>query len=147
MPHSESADYGRLEKVVISLLAEGRPLTAAQLEQRVRDAQRRYSIQAIYHVLRKLRRQGIVIRVETRFSLSLTWALDLVDLARRIEQRVLSSAPATETVPETGETLCWRFSSITALDATHPHTDSSHLQFLSAPLVLLRTPGITYQVL
>jgi len=109
-------DYGRLEKSLVALLAEGRPLSVAQLEHRLKTSQRRYSIQAIYHVLRKLRRQGVVMRVRTRFSLSLAWALDLLDLARRIEQRVLLSTSAAEVVPEAGQMFRWRFSSVIALD-------------------------------
>lgn len=108
--------YGQLEKKIVSLLADGSAVTASGVQMRLSAAGSTYSVQAIYHIFRKLRRQGVVMKFKDHFSLSLSWALDLVDLAKQIETKLLQSVPARQVIPENRQRLSWSFSSLPVLD-------------------------------
>lgn len=111
-----NTEYGQLEKRIVALLADGSATTVRDIQTRLAALGSSYSVQAIYHIFRKLRRQGVVLKFRDRFSLSLSWALDLVDLARQIETKLLQSVPARQVVPAAGERLSWSFANLPALD-------------------------------
>ncbi len=92
-----------------------------QLSKSIEANHRSYSIQAIYHVLRKLRRNGIVVKVGDQFNISLTWALDIIDLAKSLEARVVSALSAGQAVPTEGQTMSVSFTSLLTLDEFWTH--------------------------
>lgn len=113
--------YGQLEKAIIAALTEGKELSALQLSEAISRQERRYSIQAVYSVLRKLRRNGVVVKVGDTFSISIPWALDIIDLAKKLEDRILLSPSAAQVIPDTGETFSWTFSTLLSLDEFWTH--------------------------
>ncbi len=113
--------YGQLEKSLLTLLTDGGAVSAMQLLRAVSTPQNSYTIQAVYHVLRKLRRNGVVIKVRDKFSISIPWALDIIDLARKLEEKILFASSAEQVLPREGESLEWSFSSLLSLDEFWTH--------------------------
>ncbi|WKZ57305.1 MAG: helix-turn-helix domain-containing protein [Bdellovibrionota bacterium] len=114
--NTTGSNYGQLEKRILALLADGSTYSAQEIQTRLSKIGTDYSVQAVYHIFRKLRRQGVVLKVRDRFSLSLTWALDLLHLARQIESNLLQSVPANQVIPAPMHGLSWSFASLMALD-------------------------------
>jgi hypothetical protein len=113
--------YGHLEKAILAILTEGRELSALQLCEAISHQEKRYSIQAVYSVLRKLRRNGVVVKVGDAFSISIPWALDIIDLAKKLEDKILLSPSAAQIIPEAGEAFSWTFSTLLSLDEFWTH--------------------------
>jgi hypothetical protein len=113
---SPNSNYGQLEKKIIHLLTDGSALSVNEIQTRLGAVGAVYSVQAIYHVFRKLRRQGVILKVSNRFSLGLNWALDLLDLARQIESKLMQSVPINQVLPAPNQQLSWSFAGLLALD-------------------------------
>ena len=94
MTAKKQTTYGQLEKSLLAALTEGGEVSAAQLLRSVSTSQNSYTIQAVYHVLRKLRRNGVVVKVRDRFSISIPWALDIIDLGRKLEEKIVFAPSA-----------------------------------------------------
>ena len=108
--------YGILERQIINLLALNGALSALEIHAHITDRHAHYSIQAIYYVLRKLKRIEVVVKVGINFSLSLTWALELLETAKQIESRLWNSLSGDQVVPSNHKSLSWSFSSLINLD-------------------------------
>lgn len=113
--------YGQLEKAILATLSDGGAITAAQIRGSVSTPQKSYTVQAVYHVLRKLRRNGVVIKVRDRFSISIPWALDIIDLGRKLEEKIVFAPSAEQVIPSEGVSLEWTFSSLLSLDEFWTH--------------------------
>lgn len=100
----------------MAILSQGPAFLVAELEDRLKKAGAVYTVQAIYYVLRKLRRDGVAVRMKGRYSLSLAWALELLELTRSLEQNFLKSAPAQQLVPELKQRRSWEFRDLYTLD-------------------------------
>jgi hypothetical protein len=105
-----------LGDVIVTLLAAAGPQDAAQLQRALLKAGKPYTIQAIYYELRKLLRQGVVVKERMRFSIRIAWALELATLSERIHKTSVAGAGGAQVVPQPGETQSWRFSNLLRLD-------------------------------
>jgi hypothetical protein len=76
----------------------------------------RYTVQAIYYELRKLVRQGVVVKNKFRFAIRIPWALELATLSERIQSTCLGAASSGELLPEPGAKRSWHFSNLLRLD-------------------------------
>jgi hypothetical protein len=105
-----------LGDIIVTLLAAAGPQDAAQLQRALLKVGKPYTIQAIYYELRKLLRQGVVVKERMRFSIRIAWALELATLSERIHATGVAGAAGAQIVPERGETRSWRFSNLLRLD-------------------------------
>jgi DNA-binding transcriptional ArsR family regulator len=121
MTAKKQTTYGQLEKSLLAALTEGGEVSAAQLLRSVSTSQNSYTIQAVYHVLRKLRRNGVVVKVRDRFSISIPWALDIIDLGRKLEEKIVFAPSAEQVIPLEGESLELTLSSLLSLDEFWTH--------------------------
>lgn len=106
----------RLESVIIRLLATHPLQTAAWLHRHCCLGNRDYSLQIIYHHLRNLQKDGVIIKVKDRFSLSLTWAYECLHFADLVYSRYLESPSHLELIPENNCSKSWQFSNLLRLD-------------------------------
>jgi hypothetical protein len=106
-------------KILIRLLAERPQQTAKALSARILKKGRRCSIQGVYHELRKLQRDGSVVKMGTSFSLSFLWIENLADIAYQIQRNYVQNLAAILELPLPGETKRWKFHDILRMDAMY----------------------------
>lgn len=110
------SDIHRLEQRIIHLLAEHPGASASWLHAECSTRFGPCSIQGIYYELRKLQKAGSVVKVGDTFSLSLSWAFELVNFADVIYDRYISSASSLEIIPEAQSSRTWKFTNLLRLD-------------------------------
>lgn len=108
--------HGQLERKIVALLSRRSQCHVLELQNELVKLGTPYSLQAVYYVLRKLRREGVAVRMKSQYSLSLPWALELVELARIVEHNFLQAAPAHQLVPDQEASRVWVFRDLYALD-------------------------------
>lgn len=101
------ADNAKLEEQVVAALARNPSSTAEQLASAVEAGSRSYSIQAIYQELRKLERNGLVVRKAKRYSLRLLWLVELSEFARDAYAAYANSDAILAELPEEGRKQSW----------------------------------------
>ena len=106
----------RLGDLIVTLIAAAGPQDVPQLKAGLARIGKRYTIQAIYYELRKLIRQGVLIKEQTRFSIRITWALELATLSERIHKTGVTGAAGSQIIPQTDERRSWHFSNLLRLD-------------------------------
>jgi len=111
-----STHSNRLESIIVGLLAKQPLQTASRLHKHCCLGNRKYSLQIIYHHLRKLQTEGVVIKAKDRFSLSLTWAYECLHFADLVYSRYLESPSHLELIPEDHSAKSWQFSNLLRLD-------------------------------
>lgn len=109
-------EYGKLGRKLVGLLAQRPTHTVNSLMESLRNSGASYSVQAVYHVLRKLRREGVAVRMTGKFSLSLPWALELIELAKTIEHKFVRDAPLNQLLPAELSRRSWVFQDLFTLD-------------------------------
>lgn len=110
------SDQNRLEQKIIRLLAHHPAQTAAWLHKACCDSQHTYTLQGIYHELRKLQKLGVVVKVGELFSLSLSWAFEFVTFADQIYDNYVESPSHLEILPQENSSKTWQFSNLLRLD-------------------------------
>jgi|GEM_PF-1792807 len=105
-----------LGDLIVTLIAASGPQDVPQLKAGLAKIGKRYTIQAIYYELRKLIRQGVLVKEQTRFSIRIAWALELATLSERIHQTGVTGGAGTQIIPKPGEKRSWRFSNLLRLD-------------------------------
>ncbi len=108
-----------LDHHIVRLLGKHSGLTAAALWQRINKLCRPCTLQGVYHELRKLQGRGSVVKSGQMFSLSLLWALDLVQFADEVYRNCVASAARMDLLPEPGQKKRWRFTKLLRMDALY----------------------------
>lgn len=106
----------QLEDVIVQLLAKRRSATAAWLKKQIAEKEKNYSIQGIYKELNKLIRQGVIVKYENQFRLSLPWIVNVVDLADSMYDVHVEQAKQEARLPLAGEKQQWIFSDLRHVD-------------------------------
>ena len=78
-----------LENEVIKYLSRRGFLSAEDLLGLLKKDEIRVSIQAIYHILRKLQGEGVVVKEGQSYSLRIAWILDMANLSDQMQQTYL----------------------------------------------------------
>lgn len=101
-----------VEDRLVEVLAKYSAQTAAQLHKAIGDC----SIQAIYKELGKLEQQGVVIKIDRRYSLRVPWILELADLAEQATKTYANARAAAIVLPKEGERVIWHFTDLLKLN-------------------------------
>jgi hypothetical protein len=109
-------DTSRLDEHLILLLASRSAATSQALKDELARRGLTYSVQGIYKELRKLRAQGVVLKHQQRYSLSLPWILNLMALADNMFEAHLREASLHTLLPDSGGKYVWTFSNLLKLD-------------------------------
>lgn len=99
----------RLDELLIRHLASRPGMSGVELQEAITAAQRPCSIQGVLHELRKLKADGVVMKHEGKWSLSLVWASEFMSLADQIYDHYLSNVPEPWIMPEEGKRKTWTF--------------------------------------
>jgi hypothetical protein len=110
------SDPERLESLLIRLLAAHPSSTACWLHQHCCTKQRSFSIQGIYHELRKLQKRGVIVKFGDVYSLSLSWAFEFVQFSDQIYDHYIESPSHPEILPKENSSKTWGFSNLLRLD-------------------------------
>jgi hypothetical protein len=108
--NSQTNSPDLLEEKIVRCLATKPFQTAKQIHEIVCSRSgRRYSTQAVFKELSKLRAQGVLIHERPYYAISLTWANELGRLVQSVETSSLTSRYLENCLPQTEEKLRWKF--------------------------------------
>lgn len=110
-----------LEELIVRTLAASANLTATQIKERIPATTKGYSIQAVYKELRKLRSEGVIVKLKQKYSLRLPWALDFIALADTISSSYVDAPSFASIAPERNKRKIWRFNNLLKLNDFWSH--------------------------
>ena len=105
-----------LENLLVECLSFQPSASATWLHAQLQRRSDGYSIQAVYKELRKLQRQGVVIKRNGEYSLHLVWILNLLSLTDRMFDTQTSPEALAAVLPEDGEKKSYTFTRLTHVD-------------------------------
>ena len=99
-------------KIVLALTTQGE-LAADQIRKQVTRDGVPVSLQAVYLVLSKLQREGILVKGGKKYSIRIPWLLDMSLLVHEMEQTFLQQKYIQTLLPmNEGDKRQWRFTSL-----------------------------------
>lgn len=105
----------QLENRIIELLSLRRGLTAGELHRRLIQS-RKISLQGVYHELRRLQREGVVVKYGKTYGVSISWILEVQQLTEKLYKEYVREASPADILPEAGQRRQWKFSDLRRLD-------------------------------
>ena len=106
----------RQDDLIVRLLAENPGLTLEALHKSVKENGCRRSIKALYKELARLRRTGVVLRHDRKYSLQLSWVFEIYGFACDLTQTYLRGNYFNTLLPEPGARIEWKFRNLSSLD-------------------------------
>jgi len=104
----------KLDDMIVELLSTKAALTAHLLRDQLLVVGKEFTIQAIYKTLGRLERSGVIVKNRMKYSLRLSWVVDLADLADNASSNYLRVAK--KTLPKTGRRVIWHFQNLLSLN-------------------------------
>lgn len=105
--------------VVLSLSKKGQ-LTANQIHEQVQNETT--SIQAVYKTLRKLQREGVVVKVGKYYSIRIPWLLDLSKLTTQLQHTYSEKQYAHTLLPKKEkDKQTWKFNNLYTMNDFWSH--------------------------
>ena len=104
-----------LENLIIGYLAQYSNKSAHEIFEHLKMAKHPYTLQGVYKELKKLDREGVILKVDKKHSLRLSWALEYTALARSIEESYLSPQYVA-LLPKANKKEIWRFDNLFKLN-------------------------------
>jgi DNA-binding Lrp family transcriptional regulator len=108
-----------VEEQIVRILAARPQQTAKELHKKL--AASRVSRSSFYEKLKRLREQGVVIKIGKRFSLHLEWSLDLIEFANNLNNNFVQSQSLLGLHQKTKQKQTWHFSEIGQLTSFWTH--------------------------
>ena len=105
-------ESGKLEPIIIEMLAEQPRLSAYRMQGMVRRRGRAFSQAAVYKELGKLQERGVVVKDGIYFSLSLAWILDVFSFSDQLTTTYFTESYLRTILPDSGERQRWRFTTL-----------------------------------
>lgn len=105
-----------LQSKIISTLASGKALAALELQEIINKQGYEYTHQAIYKELKKLQSAGVVIKVNKKIQLHLSWLLDEQQKLQAAFQNVLKYSSLKEILPQSQKKRIWTFNNLLTMD-------------------------------
>ena len=105
----------KLEGFIVQALARLPFITANEIQESVIGTYGHCSVQAVYQELRKLEKAGIVGKTRDRYSLRLSWVLDVQEFADVTYDTYLSATPIWGFLPEGTNRVSWKIRSLQGL--------------------------------
>lgn len=117
-----------LDDHIVHLLASRKSATAKELQSELARSVGTFTIQGIYKELNKLQRAGVLLRSEGRYSLSLSWIVNLAELADEMFHTQTKTDGSLGILPPPGEKHSFRFSRLPYVDDFWMHALLTILQ-------------------
>ena len=108
--------YKNIEDYLVEILAEEANLNVSQIRERLTQIGKKYTIQAIYKVLKNLQEGGVVVKINKCYSLRIPWALNLEHLSNQIRATYLESPLLAEILPDINKKEIWHFNNLLRLN-------------------------------
>ena len=102
---------------IVAILLKQPGLTAESIMTKVNRHGRQPSIQAIYLELRHLKQGMVIVQINQKFFLSLTWLSSRMDMFEKALGKYQSEDILTNFVPEPGSSLKWHVRDFIAMDS------------------------------
>jgi hypothetical protein len=120
--------HSSLEDHLVTALGREHMLSAADLYSRVTSTYGRCSIQAVYKELRKLQNLGVVVKSREKYSLSLSWILNLAELVDQMYYGHAEPKHLEVTLSPRSAKQSYTFTKLTKVDDFWIHSLLSLLQ-------------------
>jgi len=104
-----------LENLITQYISINPAKTANEIHEYLLTEKHSYTLQGVYKELKKLDKEGILLKVDKKFSLRLPWALEFTSLAQKIEQAYLSPKYKA-LLPEDNKKEIWHFDNLFKLN-------------------------------
>ncbi len=105
----------KLAEIIIELFRRYPQLGEAEIHEKV-VLIKPVTHRAIFKELSKLVHQGILVRVKGRYSIKVTWILELLQLGDDLTKQTLNKKSLDLQIPKPGERIKWRFRDIRRMD-------------------------------
>jgi hypothetical protein len=89
-----------IENSIITALSEQGSSAVEDIEDFIQRHKNTSSVQGIYRALRKLQKEGVIIKEKSKYSLKIPWILDLSKLVRSMEETHLNDGYLKKLLPE-----------------------------------------------
>lgn len=115
-------DMRRSRELIIEVLSHKPLLTVEELYACINKSreERKYSIKAIYKELRKLREDGVVVRVQRKHALHLPWILETIAFANTLERNYVTNSVLPDLVPYE-KRYTWHFQNLLQMNDFWSH--------------------------
>lgn len=124
-----------LEEKIVRILSAQSPATAQELQRLLSKEGQKYSLQGIYKELRKLQREGVILKVRERYQPTLSWMYSVVDLSRSLQSNYLVRQYSGEILPQSGENRRWVLTDFLRLDDLWLHLIMCFFQQAREPVM------------
>lgn len=104
----------KLDDLIVGLLSKKAALSADSLHNQLFENGKEFTIQAVYKTLRHLEEAGVVVKNKKKYSLRLSWVVDLADLAKKASFNYRKSAQAS--LPQKDRRIIWHFTDLLSLN-------------------------------
>ncbi|MCB0325644.1 MAG: hypothetical protein KDD69_18810 [Bdellovibrionales bacterium] len=105
-----------LQELLVALLARTSAAPAIELQRKMAAQKRHYSLPGIYKELNKLREQGVVLKQGKEFRLSLTWVLNLLEMADVMYESQVGNLTNHSLLPPPDTSYTFNFHTLPRLD-------------------------------
>jgi CRISPR/Cas system-associated endoribonuclease Cas2 len=103
--------HEKLDEIIVKSLCHRANMTSKEIHRDVAERSgRSYTAQAIFKELTKLQSAGVVVRLKSRYSLMLSWAMRLTTLAEVAKEAYLTKSPLDLIMAECEVKKTWRCS-------------------------------------
>ncbi len=102
----------KLEDAILEIFASHKNLTVKDLVILLKKMAKPSTEQGIYRVLRKLQKDGIIIKFKNQYNIRIPWLLEVSALMEKMEYTYLGGDYFKELVPKGKEKYTWKFSNI-----------------------------------
>lgn len=110
-----------LEESIVRLLSVRPGLSAGEIMRISSQLDRPFCTAAVYKELAKLLERGVLVKIKRRYSLSLTWTLDVLSFSQRLSENYLKNPRATFVLPEPGREVCLKFTNLLRVNDFSSH--------------------------
>lgn len=107
-----SSGNKNLENYVVAILAKHGRVSANKMHKIINTNNIPCTIQGIYRVLRKLQKEGVIVKEKQAFSLRISWLLELSELVDEMEETYLRQDYTKQLLPDYGDRHIWRFTNL-----------------------------------
>ncbi|MDD5068032.1 MAG: hypothetical protein PHS53_01030 [Candidatus Pacebacteria bacterium] len=112
----------KLAETILEALSTEQFLNASQIHKKVVEVGgRKYTIQGLYKELKKLQEEGMLFKLETRYSLRLPWVLNFLSLADTLSSTYIERPRSPLVLPEINKKEIWHFTDLLKMNDFWSH--------------------------
>jgi hypothetical protein len=111
-----AAEPSDVSEAILHIFSVNRELSVSQLHQKISSKYFSCSERAVYKELSSLEAAGVIVKSGKYYSISLTWALKLIDFSEAIYRSSIDLPAKHFRLPEPAERISWKFSDLERMD-------------------------------